>query len=77
MGAFLLFASVSDKMHALNFQCLLCYIVFEFDEYFRFMCNQYILMEVLHEHYERLGTAAVDEQFDDSWKEHIEEKVTV
>ena len=51
--------------------------MFEFDEYFRFMCNQYILMEVLHEHYERLGTAAVDEQFDDSWKEHIEEKVTV
>ena len=31
------------------------------------MCNQYILMvmEVLRQYYERLGTAAVDEQFDD------------
>ena len=28
------------------------------------------------EHYERLGTASVDDQFDDSWKEHIEKKVT-
>ena len=33
-------------------------------------------LEVLHEHYERLGTASVDDQFDDSWKEHIEKKVT-
>ena len=44
--------------------------MFEFDEYFRFMCNQYILMEVLREHYERLGTAAVDEQFDDSLEKY-------
>ena len=33
-------------------------------------------LEVLREHYERLGTASVDDQFDDSWKEHIEKKVT-
>ena len=33
-------------------------------------------LEVLHEHYERLGTATVDEEFDDSWREHIEKKVT-
>ena len=26
-------------------------------------------LEVLQEHYERLGTASVDDQFDDSWKE--------
>ena len=33
-------------------------------------------LEVLCEHYERLGTASVDDQFDNSWKEHIEKKVT-
>ena len=32
-------------------------------------------LEVLCEHYERLGTASVDDQFDYSWKEHIEKKV--
>ena len=31
---------------------------------------------VLQEHYERLGTASVDDQFDDSWKEYVENKVT-
>ena len=34
-------------------------------------------MEVLREHSVRLGTASVDDQFDDSWKEHIEKKVTM
>ena len=33
-------------------------------------------LEVLREHYERLGMASVDDQFDDSWKEHVEKKVT-
>ena len=33
-------------------------------------------MEVLQEHYERLGTASVDDQFDDNWKEYVENKVT-
>ena len=33
-------------------------------------------MEVLCEHYERLGTASVDDQFDGSWKEHVQQKVT-
>ncbi len=33
-------------------------------------------LEVLREHYERLGTALLDDQFDDSWKEHIDKKVT-
>ncbi len=33
-------------------------------------------LEVLCEHYERLGTASVDDQFDGSWKEHVEQKVT-
>ena len=33
-------------------------------------------LEVLCEHYERLGTALLDDQFDDIWKEHIEKKVT-
>ena len=33
-------------------------------------------LEVLRERYERLGTASVDDQFDDSWKAHIEKKVT-
>ena len=33
-------------------------------------------LEVLCELYERLGTASVDDQLDDSWKEHIEKKVT-
>ena len=32
--------------------------------------------EVLCEHYERLGTASVDDQFDGNWKEHVEQKVT-
>ena len=27
-------------------------------------------LEVLREHYERLDTALLDDQFDDSWKEH-------
>ena len=31
---------------------------------------------MLCEHYERLGTASVDDQFDGSWKEHVEQKVT-
>ena len=31
--------------------------------------------EVLQEHYERLGTASVDDQFDDSWKQYVENKV--
>ena len=34
-------------------------------------------LEVLREHYERLGTASVDDQFDDSWKEHVEKEVKV
>ena len=29
-------------------------------------------IEVLQEHYERLGTASVDDQFDDSWKKYVE-----
>ena len=29
----------------------------------------------LREHYERLGTASVDDQFDDRWKEHVEKEV--
>ena len=33
-------------------------------------------LEVLHEHYGKLGTASVDDQFDDSWREHVENKVT-
>ena len=33
-------------------------------------------LEVLHEHYGKLGTASVDDQFDDSWREHVESKVT-
>ena len=33
-------------------------------------------LEVLCEHYERLGTASVDDQFDGNWKEHVEQKVT-
>ena len=33
-------------------------------------------LEVLCEHYERLSTASVDDQFDGSWKEHVEQKVT-
>ena len=33
-------------------------------------------LEVLCEHYEMFGTALMDDQFDDSWKEHIEKKVT-
>ena len=33
-------------------------------------------LEVLHEHYEKLGTASLDDQFDNSWKEHIEKKGT-
>jgi len=33
-------------------------------------------LDVLREHHERLGTASVDDQFDDSWKERIEKKVT-
>ena len=28
----------------------------------------------VREHYERLDTALLDDQFDDSWKEHIEKK---
>ena len=32
-------------------------------------------LEVLQEHYERLGTASVDDQFDDSWKQYVENKV--
>ena len=30
----------------------------------------------LHEYYGKLGTASVDDQFDDSWREHVENKVT-
>ena len=30
----------------------------------------------LDEHYGKLGTASVDDQFDDSWREHVENKVT-
>ncbi len=33
-------------------------------------------LEVLCEHYERLGTASVDDQFGGSSKEHVEQKVT-
>ena len=33
-------------------------------------------LEVLQEHYERLCTASVDDQFDDSWKEYVENNVT-
>ena len=33
-------------------------------------------LEVLCEHSERLGTASLDDQFDGSWKEHVEQKVT-
>ena len=33
-------------------------------------------LEVLHEHYGKLGTASVDDQFDDSWREQVENKVT-
>jgi len=41
------------------------------------MCNQYKgKLEVLREHYERLDTALLDDQFDDSWKEHIDKKMT-
>ena len=29
-------------------------------------------LELLREHYERLGTPLLDDQFDDSWKERIE-----
>ena len=32
-------------------------------------------MKVLREHYERLGTASLDDQFDESWKEHIEQSM--
>ena len=35
-----------------------------------------LLHSFLQEHCERLGTASVDDQFNDSWKEYVENKVT-
>ena len=34
------------------------------------------IWKYLREHYERLGTASVDDQFDGNRKEHVEQKVT-